>query len=166
VSVCTPTPSKTPVPPTPTYTPTHTPTPTSTPVNTATPSRTPTVLPTPLPIYVSANVYKKTSPNGGSSAQNFDAQVRIYDSNGNGIAGKSVTMVIEYIDENGQQHSNTISLGPTDANGYAQSCGARTYPLNAQLTVGTQPVANPPGGQSAPGLSTVTVQTSGQRFFC
>lgn len=119
-----------------------------------------------MPISVSVNAYKETQPTGGTAPRTLYLQVRVYQSaTGNGVAGKTVTVVVQWSDASGQ-HTDYINVGPTDADGYAQVCSGNTYPLNAQLTVGTQPVPNPPGGAPAPGLSTVTVQKSGPLTFC
>jgi hypothetical protein len=62
-----------------------------------------------------------------------------------------------------QGSSTSINVGPTDANGYAQTgCGGQySYPQSEQLTIGTDPVANPPGGVPADALTHVNVDTSG-----
>jgi hypothetical protein len=110
--------------------------------------------------------YKQTAPGGGSMPQPLYLRVRVYRSGtGAGVPGMTVTVVVQWDDSSGH-HVQTIDVGATDANGYAESCGEASYALNAQLTLGTNPVPNPPGGVPAPGLSTITVQKSGNRSFC
>jgi hypothetical protein len=108
------------------------------------------------------NAYKLTDPRGAATPyQPLYLQVRVYQrATGIGVAGLTVTVVIQADDG-----THTVTL-VTGADGYATDCGSTSYALNDQITVGTQVVANPPGGQPAPGLGSVTVQTSGTRSFC
>jgi hypothetical protein len=77
--------------------------------------------------------------------------VRVYRRyTGEGISGRGVTVIVQR-----QGNTDTITVGPTNGDGYAQSCGVRTYRLRDQLTISSQQVENPPGGENAPPVQAV-----------
>lgn len=124
------------------------------------PTVTPTVEPTPEPIDVTLLASKETNPNASGSAGNaarpLYLRVRVYRRyTGDGVAGRTVVVNIQR-----QGNVQTVMLGPTGADGYAQSCAAMTYRLRDQLTITTQQVENPPGGENGAPVTT-SVDTTG-----
>jgi hypothetical protein len=86
---------------------------------------------------------------------------RIYTSLGGvGVAGKTIMVHVSYV-YGGVTFTDVVSLGPTDASGFAKACPANSYPANAQLTVSSDPVDNAPG-PNGPGLGDVQVQNQNQ----
>lgn len=99
---------------------------------------------------------KHYDPNASGNTGLF-LVARVYTSVGNvGVAGRFITVQISYV-YGGVTFNDTVTLGPTDASGFARACPADSYPAAAQLTIRTEPVENgsgPPG----PGISDVQVQ--------
>jgi hypothetical protein len=106
---------------------------------------------------VSLTAVKHYNPNGSGSTGLF-LSGRVYTSVGSlGVAGRTITVHITYI-VGGIPVNRTVSLGPTDANGFATVCPANElYPVNAQLTIRTDTVDNL-GGPVGPALPDVQVQ--------
>ncbi|MEN9938799.1 MAG: hypothetical protein RLZZ387_5378 [Chloroflexota bacterium] len=124
----------------------------------------PTPEPTPEPIDVTLAASKETNPNvdpKDNKNRTLTLRVRVYQrGSGIGVGGKYVKVNIQ---SDSDSTVDTVELGPTDGNGYADSCdtsGVKPYKLKEQLTVSTQQVDNPPGGQPAPPVST-TLDPSG-----
>jgi hypothetical protein len=107
------------------------------------------------------NAYKETLTGNDSTSEKLYLQVRVYQrATGIGVSGLTVVVLVQ-----SDRGLEAITL-VTGANGFQTDCGSHSYALNDQITVGTQAVANPPGGVPAPGLGSVTVQTTGSRSFC
>jgi len=87
---------------------------------------------------------------------------RVYTTIGGiGVAGKAIVVHISYV-YGGVTFSNTVTIGPTDANGFANACPVvYYYPANVQVIISTDPVNNAPG-TDAPGKSNVQVQNQPQ----
>jgi hypothetical protein len=108
------------------------------------------------PISVSLSAVKHYDPNASGDTGLF-LFGRVYTSVGSvGVPGRTIVVRVSYT-LGGVAYSDTISLGPTDANGFARACPARQFPASAQLTVSTNPVDNAPG-PPGPALGNVTVQ--------
>ncbi|NJN17320.1 MAG: hypothetical protein HC822_14140, partial [Oscillochloris sp.] len=141
------------------HSPTLTPSPTLPPTNTPTATTTPTPTPPPA-ISVSLSAVKHYNPNSIGSEGLFLVG-RVYTSIGSlGVANKSITVRVSYT-YGGVSFNDTITLGPTDANGFARVCPARSYPASVQLTISTDPVDNSPGAPGS-GLGDVQVQNQPQ----
>jgi hypothetical protein len=116
-----------------------------------------TPTPTPPPaISVSLSAVKHYSPSSTGNAGLY-LSGRVYTTVGGiGVPGRSIVLHISYV-VGGTTVRSTITLGPTDANGFATACPASNYPANVQLTISTDPVDNL-GGVAGPGLPDVQVQ--------
>ncbi len=109
---------------------------------------------------MSLSAVKHYSPNSTGNAGLY-LSGRVYTSIGGiGVAGKTIVINVSYI-YGGVTFSSTVSLGPTDASGFARACPAANYPANVQLTISTNPVDNAPG-PNGPGLGNVQVQNQAQ----
>lgn len=108
------------------------------------------------PISVSISAVKHYDPNATGTTGLF-MMARVYTSIGSTpVTGRSITVHVSYI-YGGVTFTDSFTLGPTDAQGYARACPARQYPAGAQLQISTDPVENgsgPPG----PGFDDVQVQ--------
>jgi hypothetical protein len=133
---------------------------------TATASSTPTPTPPPA-ISVSLSAVKHYDPNGSGSAGLY-LVARVYTSIGGvGVPGRTVVVRLAY-EYGGVTFTDEITLGPTDANGFARACPGGSYPVVSQLTINTNPVDNAPG-LPGPGLSDVQVQNQARNAvpsFC
>jgi hypothetical protein len=109
---------------------------------------------------VSLSAVKHYNPNSTGNAGLY-LSGRVYTSIGGvGVAGKTIVVHVTYV-IGGVTVSDTLSLGPTDATGFARACPAGNYPANVQITVSTDPVDNAPG-PNGPGLGDVQVQNQNQ----
>jgi hypothetical protein len=109
---------------------------------------------------VSVSAVKHYSPASSGNAGLY-LSGRVYTSVGGiGVIGKTIIVHVSYI-LGGVTFSDTLSLGPTDASGFATLCPGRSYPANVQLTINTDAVNNAPGPNGPP-LNDVQVQNQAQ----
>jgi hypothetical protein len=74
---------------------------------------------------------------------------------GAGVAGRSVVVNVRWV-IGGVVFDDVITVGPTDANGFARVCPGGAYLANTQITVDSEPVFNF-GGPEGPALSGINV---------
>ncbi|MEI7772196.1 MAG: hypothetical protein WCI67_19545 [Chloroflexales bacterium] len=117
---------------------------------------TPTI---PPGISVSISAAKHYDPNSMGNVGLY-ISARVYTSIGGvGVAGKMITFHVSYI-YGGVTFNYTVTLGPTDASGFAKACPAGNYPANVQINLSSDAVNNAPG-PNGPAQSNIQVQNQG-----